>query len=93
MVKRDVDIPKLFHASPSQSFILPPNCKLQHVYFCVKHGKSNHTAVWTLESLKSSNANLLELDPKRRQTGNCIVPKEGLGVGLCHKIVVMSERR
>lgn len=92
LFEQDVDVPTLFYASPSQSFVLPPNCTLQHVYFCIKHGKSNHTAVWTLESLKSSNANLLELDPKRRLAGNCVVPRDDLRVGLCQKIVLMSGK-
>lgn len=92
LFEQDVDVPMLFCVSPLQSFVLPANCKLGHVYFCIKHGKSKHTVVWTLESLKSSNANLLELDPKRRLAGNCIVPRDGLRVGLCQKIVLMSGK-
>lgn len=94
MFEQDVDVPMLFHASPLPSFMLPHNCKPRHVYFCAKHGKSNHTAVWSLDSLKSSNANLFELDPsKEKQVGNYIVPEEGLRVGLCGKIVVISDQR
>ncbi|KAL9952406.1 hypothetical protein ACROYT_G039656 [Oculina patagonica] len=94
MFEQDMDVPMLFHASPSPSFMLPHNCKPQHIYFCAKHGKSNHTAVWSLDSLKSSNENLFELDPsKEKQVESYIVPEEGLRVGLCGKIVVISDQR
>ena len=94
MFEQDVDMPMLFHASPSPTFILPHDCNPQHIYFCAKHGKSRHTAVWTLDSLKSSNANLFELDPsKEKQAGNYIVPEEGLSEGLCGRIVVISGQR
>ena len=92
--KQDVDVPMLFHAVPSPTLMLPPSCKPQHIHFCAKHGKSRHTAVWSLDCLKSSNANLFELDPsKGKEVGNYIVPEEGLCVGLCGKIVVMSGQR
>lgn len=94
MVKQDVEMPMLFHSSPSHTLILPRNCKPQNIYFCAKHGKSSHTAVWGLESLKRSNANLFELDPsKEKQVGNFIVPEEGIHVGLCGKMLVISDQR
>lgn len=88
---QDTDIPTLFHIIPSPELILPHSCKAQHIYLCAKHGKSRHAAVWSLESVKNSNANLNELDPaKEEQAGNYIVPEEGISVGLCRKIVVIS---
>jgi len=94
MFKQDVEVPMLFHTSRSPAFVLPHNCELQNVYFCAKHGKSRHTAVWGLECLKRSNANLFELDPsKEKQVVNYIVPEEGIHVGLCRKILVISDQR
>ena len=84
----------LFHIIPSPKLILPQTWKPQHIYFCAKHGKSRHTAVWTLESLQKSNANLFELDPsKEKQIGKYIVPVEGISEGLCGKIVVISDQK
>ena len=84
----------LFHTGPSPSLILPHNCKPQNIYFCAKHGKSSHTAVWGLDCLKRSNANLFELDPfKEKHIGNYIIPDEGIHVGLCGKILVISDKR
>lgn len=84
----------MFHASPSPLFTLPSNCKPQHIYFCAKHGKSHHTAVWSLDSVKNSNENLFELNPsKEKEVGNYVLPEEGLREGLCGKIVVISDQR
>ena len=83
----------LFHTSPSPAFVLPHNCKPQNIYFCAKHGKSSRTAVWSLDCLKKSNANLFELDPsKEKQVGCYIVPNEGIHVGLSGKMLVISDQ-
>ena len=93
MCKQDDNMPMLFHASPSSKYIVPQNGKFQNTYLCVKHGKSRHTAVWTLESLRRSNANLFELDPsKERQTGQYLIPEEGLCKELCGKVVVLFSK-
>lgn len=93
MCKQDDNMPMLFHASPSSKFILPQNGKFQNTYLCVKHGKSRHTAVWTLESLRHSNANLFELDSsKERQTGQYLIPEGGLCKELCGKVVVLFSK-
>ena len=84
----------LFHTSPSPTFALPHNCKPQNTYVCAKHGKSRHTAVWSLDCLKRSNANLFELDPsKEKQVGNFIVPEQGIHISLCGKMLVISDQR
>ena len=94
MVEQDVEMSMLFHTSPSPKLTLPQNSKPQNIYFCAKHGKSSHTAVWGLECLKRSNANLFELDPaKEKQVGNYIVPEEGIHVGLCGKMLLISDQR
>ena len=94
MVKQDVEMPMLFRTSPSPQLSLPHNCKPQNIYFCAKHGKSNHTAVWGVESLKRSNANLFELDPsKEKQVGNYVVPEGGIHVGLCGKMLVIFDQK
>ena len=83
-------MPLLHHARPSSKFILPQNCKLKNTFLCVKHGKSRHTAVWTLESFETSNANLFELDPsKEEEAGQYLIPEGGVHEGLCGKVVVM----
>ena len=93
MCKQDDNMPMLFHASPSSKFILPQNGKFQNTYLCVKHGKSRYTAVWTLESLRRSNANLFELDPsKERETGQYLIPEGGLCKELCGKVVALFSK-
>lgn len=92
--KQDTNVPMLFHTSPSSKLILPHNCKPRHIYLCAKHGKSRHTAVWTQESVRNSNANLYELNPSKQiQAENYIIPEEGISAGLCGKIVVISDQR
>jgi len=92
--KQDTNVPMLFHMSPSSKLILPHNCKPRHIYLCAKHGKSRHTAVWTQESVRNSNANLFELNPSKQiQAENYIIPEEGISAGLCGKIVVISDQR
>lgn len=94
MCEQDTDIPMLFHTNPSSELVLPSNCVAEHIYLCAKHGKSRHTAVWSLASVKNSNANLFELDPsKEMKAGNYIVPEEGIHVGLCGKIVVIYYKK
>ena len=84
-------MPILFHAIPSPELGYHGNP--QRTYFCCKQGKSRHTAVWSLDSLKKSNENLLELDPsKEKQVGKYILPKGGIKAGLCSKIVIISNQ-
>ena len=92
--EQDIDIPMLFHISPSSELVLPSNCISGHIYLCAKHGKSRHTAVWSLENVKNSNANLFELDPsKETLANNYVVPEEGISVGLRGKIVVICYKK
>ncbi|XP_068730365.1 actin maturation protease-like isoform X1 [Montipora capricornis] len=89
--QQDTVLPTLFHTRPSPIFSMPESWKAQHIYLCAKHGKSRHTAVWTLASVEKSNANLFELDPIKKQNGNFVVPEEGIGVGLRGKIVITNQ--
>lgn len=91
--QQDAGYPALFHAVPSSDISFPKNCQAQHIHLCAKHGKSRHTAVWSMKNVANSNANLFELDPNKMRNGSFVVPEEGIFVGLCGKIVVMSNQR
>lgn len=91
--QQDAGYPALFHAVPSSDISFPKNCQAQHIHLCAKHGKSRHTAVWSMTNVAKSNANLFELDPNKMRNGSFVVPEEGIFVGLCGKIVVMSNQR
>lgn len=91
--QQDAGYPALLHAVPSSDISFPKNCQAQHIHLCAKHGKSRHTAVWSMTNVANSNANLFELDPNKMRNGSFVVPEEGIFVGLCGKIVVMSNQR
>lgn len=62
-----------------------------HVF--ARHGKSRHLALWSIEELRKSNSNLLEIDPQRVQcgAGEYVIPEPGgIEDGLCGKALIFS---
>ena len=60
------------------------------IFFLAKHGKSQRIAIWSYESLKESNLNLAEVDPKRNNPCEYVLPPDNKLTDLCGKIVVLG---
>lgn len=65
-------------------------CK-KDIHFLAKHGKSKRIAVWSYDSLEKSNSNLVEVDPKRRNPMEYVLPPDNKLSDLCGKIVVLEK--
>lgn len=66
--------------------------KLHNVVVYAHQGKSKHVGIWPLQDLLDSNANLLELDPRRASDGkDYVLPEGGVHRGLCKRIVIISK--
>ena len=96
---RDEDLDWLYHIPPSRvsrddvANIYASTSSANHpptlaIYVYAKQGKSRHTALWSLDSLLSSNANLKEPDPKiAGDPDNWILPSAGITAGLCNQMI------
>ena len=60
------------------------------IYIFARHGKSVHLGLWSLRDLIASNGNLDEVDPKRSNPLEYVVPDGGLKEGLKNKILLMK---
>ena len=62
------------------------------MYLLAKHGKSKRLAIWDYASLEASNANLLQVDPKRNNPLEYVLPegKDQLGAHLSSKMIVLG---
>ncbi|XP_046458186.1 UPF0692 protein C19orf54 homolog [Daphnia pulex] len=75
---------------------LSANCDLlsqvkkENIYFLAKHGKSKRLAIWNCESLQLSNNNLEEVDPKRSNSIEYVLPPNNKLSDLCGKIIVLG---
>ena len=64
-----------------------------NVFVLAAHGKSQHTAVWSLDALRHSNAQLRELGPQR--TNDSVeykLPDEGFEKALSGLMVHVQKR-
>ena len=65
----------------------------------IVHGRSSRTSLFPLDSLLDSNEQLVDLDPRRRNSpdlGNSIeyrVPDGGVKEGLCGKIILLLRQQ
>ena len=67
--------------------LLDKNC----IYVFARQGKSTHLGLWSFKDLLESNRNLLEVDPKRSDCANYVVPVGGLQEGLQNKILIIGK--
>lgn len=74
---------------------MTPGCKVssrvnrRQIYLLAKQGKSKRLAIWSYESLESSNKNLEEVDPKRRSS-DFVLPLDNKLTDLRGKIIVLG---
>lgn len=61
------------------------------LFLLAKHGKSKRVSVWSYRSLEESNANLIEVDPKRMNPSEYVLPPENKLDDLRDKIVVVGK--
>lgn len=61
------------------------------VHVFARHGKSAHLGLWSLKDLLESNGNLVEVDPKRADPLEYVIPQGGLKEGLRNKVIVVSK--
>ena len=84
----------------SENLFRVRNINLQHqqinkeqVYLLAKQGKSKRLAIWDYTSLESSNSNLIQIDPKRNDPLEYVLPEGGdqLTQHLRSKIIVLER--
>lgn len=63
---------------------------IKEVHFLAKQGKSKRPAIWSYESLQNSNRNLNEVDPKRNNSMEYVLPPENQLAGLRGKVIVLG---
>lgn len=97
---RDPSLPILFHANTNNDsradhchipLMLESLVGNEDIYLYAKQGKSCHVGLWNYEALASSNSNLVELCPRRRDSPQkFIIPKEGVQGGLCQQLLLIG---
>ena len=76
----DINLKKI-----TQPFL--PAFKEDNLFIIARHGKSRHYGLWQWDNLKSSNANLVELDPVNNES--CLLTEE-VQEGLCSKVLFFN---
>lgn len=61
------------------------------IYIFARQGKSVHLGLWSLRDLIESNGNLQEVDPRRSNPLEYVIPDGGLSKGLKNKILLVKE--
>lgn len=61
------------------------------IYVFARQGKSAHLGLWNLRNLVESNANLMEVEPKRSNPLEYVIPEGGLKEGLQNKVVFITK--
>ena len=70
----------------------PDLLKDDWIHVFARQGKSTHLGLWSLRDLVQSNGNLLEVDPKRSNPQEYVLPEGGrLREGLGNKLVFISR--
>ncbi len=60
------------------------------VYFLAKQGKSKRLAIWSYKSLQESNNNLEEVDPKRNNNLEFVLPPDNKLTDLRGKVIIVG---
>lgn len=72
--------------------LLSEKWHLNGVHVFARHGKSRYKGLWNWNTLRKSNENLEEIDPRRTQPGEYVIPTPGgIRKGLCSQVVVVSH--
>lgn len=61
------------------------------IYVFTRHGKTSHLGLWSLRDLIRSNGNLVEVDPRRSDPMEYVIPKGGLEEGLRNKFLFVAK--
>lgn len=61
------------------------------IYVFSRHGKTSHLGLWSLKDLLNSNGNLVEVDPRRSNPQEYVIPQGGLEDGLKSKVVLVTK--
>lgn len=72
------------------TFDLSNQTSKSNIHFLAKQGKSKRPAIWSYESLQNSNRNLKEVDPKRNNHEEYVLPPDNKLTDLCGKIIVLG---
>lgn len=72
------------------TFNLSSQTSKSNIHFLAKQGKSKRPAIWSYESLQTSNYNLKEVDPKRNNHEEYVLPLDNKLTDLCGKIIVLG---
>nr|XP_022333801.1 UPF0692 protein C19orf54 homolog [Crassostrea virginica] len=89
----DTELHSLHHLTPAKSRELNNQIRAaSDVFVYGVQGKSRNIGLWSLQSLLASNANLEEVDPRREiETGQFIIPQEGIQRALCNRVVILHD--
>lgn len=92
-ITEDIELCPLYHIK-SKKFV-PLHDQIvgsPDVFVYGIQGKSRNVSLWPLHNLLASNANLREVDPNREaETGQYLLPQEGIQSVLCNKIVILHS--
>lgn len=92
-ITEDNELCPLYHIKPKKSISLHDQIVASSDVFVYGiQGKSRNVSLWPLHRLLASNANLREVDPNREaETGQYLIPQEGIQCVLCNKIVILHN--
>lgn len=92
-ITEDTDLCPLYHIKPKKSVPLYNRIlSSPDVFVYGIQGKSRNVSLWSLNRLLASNANLREVDPNREaETGQYLIPQEGIQRVLCNKVVILHN--
>lgn len=92
-ITEDIELCPLYHIKSKKSVPLHDQIVgSPDVFVYGIQGKSRNVSLWPLHNLLASNANLREVDPNREaETGQYLLPQEGIQSVLCNKIVILHS--
>lgn len=92
-ITEDIELCPLYHIKSKKSVPLHDQIVgSPDVFVYGIQGKSRNVSLWPLHNLLASNANLREVDPNREaETGQYLIPQEGIQSVLCNKIVILRS--
>lgn len=92
-ITEDTELCPLYHIKSKKSVPLHDQIVgSPDVFVYGIQGKSRNVSLWPLHNLLASNANLREVDPNREaETGQYLIPQEGIQSVLCNKIVILHS--
>lgn len=92
-ITEDIELCPLYHIKSKKSVPLHDQIVgSPDVFVYGIQGKSRNVSLWPLHNLLASNANLREVDPNREaETGQYLIPQEGIQSVLCNKIVILHS--